>query len=172
MPKIALLSDSHGNAPITTAATKLLLTHHPDLMIHLGDIGNIAVLDALAVTNPQTSSQLETHIVFGNTDYNLGPLSQYAEDIGLHVNHPVGHITLPDNQTIGFTHGHDNYILSQLLHDNTTYILHGHTHLSTDTRQQNSRIINPGALTRAQQYTVAILDTHNGQLTFFPVTDA
>ena len=172
MTKIAILSDSHGKAQQTAAAVNLLLPHQPDLLIHLGDICNIAVLDALAVNDHTNTKQLPVRLVFGNSDYNITPMAQYAQDLGLTVDHPVGRLTLENSKRLAFTHGDNHHIMSQLLHQQTDYILHGHTHLASDQMHGPSRVINPGAFTRVRQPTVALLDTHNDSVMFFPVGDA
>ena len=49
------------------------------------------------------------------------------------------------------------------------YLCHGHTHTALDARRGKTRVINPGALHRAAEYTVALLDTDTDTLTFYPV---
>ncbi|RLS46748.1 MAG: metallophosphoesterase, partial [Planctomycetota bacterium] len=49
------------------------------------------------------------------------------------------------------------------------YLLHGHTHVCRDERHGATRIINPGALHRASEFTVALLDTDSDELQFLVV---
>jgi predicted phosphodiesterase len=49
------------------------------------------------------------------------------------------------------------------------YLLHGHSHLTRDERVGRTRIINPGALHRAREKTVALLDTATDALKFITV---
>jgi predicted phosphodiesterase len=49
------------------------------------------------------------------------------------------------------------------------YLLHGHTHVKRDERVGRTRVINPGALHRAREKTVAVLDTATDMLTFLTV---
>ncbi|QDU34375.1 phosphodiesterase [Poriferisphaera corsica] len=173
MPILGLLSDSHGQAALTQTAVNILLDNQADILIHCGDICTPEVLDALAVnyppSHPQAGTQVEVHLVFGNSDYNYQSLATYAHSLGLIVDHPTGYITLPDNRTLAFTHGHEHRILSTLLTQHTPFIIHGHTHRRTDFTEQSSRIINPGAFTRVSQPTVATLNTQTDKLVFHPV---
>ena len=58
MPIIGLISDSHGDAPITRRAAELLARRGADLLLHLGDVGNEAVIDALLVTSADSDQPL------------------------------------------------------------------------------------------------------------------
>ncbi len=57
-------------------------------------------------------------------------------------------------------------LLSEQKHD---YLLQGHTHVRHDERIGKTRVINPGALHRAREKTVALLDTATDRLVFLPV---
>lgn len=57
-------------------------------------------------------------------------------------------------------HGNDHRLKQRLIssqeHD---YLCQGHTHAKEDTRVGRTRLINPGALHRANPKTVALLDS-------------
>lgn len=161
MARIGLLSDSHGRAPTTRAAVGVLIDAGAEMLIHLGDVGNDLVLDALA-------GDVEAHVVFGNTDYDWQPLADYARQIGLIVDHPVGRLNI-DGKILVFQHGDSRTAMTAALHEQATYLCHGHTHLQRDERVGMTRVINPGALQRASVYTVALLDTQADQVTFYPI---
>jgi len=176
MPRIGLLSDSHGRAVITQMAVKILLAQQAQLILHLGDVGTVEVIDALAGLVDDQNQPVPSRLVFGNTDWDTRSLTEYARDVEVGVNHPVGVIDLGPAGTRGdaayqliFTHGDDPGIMDNALSRQVKYLCHGHTHRMADHRQGATRVINPGALTRASQYTVALLDTDNDQLTFHPV---
>ncbi|QQE12370.1 metallophosphoesterase family protein [Planctomycetota bacterium] len=173
MPIIGLLSDSHGQAELTQKAANILLKNHADLIIHLGDICSTEVLDALAMHYPpshtKAGTQVEVHLVFGNSDYDYKSLGVYAHSLGLIVDHPTGYLKLSDGRTLAYTHGHEHRTLSTLIANHTPFICHGHTHRKTDFQQDQSRIINPGAFTRVTIPTVATLNTDTDELTFHPV---
>ncbi len=157
MTKIGLLSDSHGRAEITARAITCLLNAGAELILHLGDIETEAVLEEL-VGHP-------VRLVFGNCD-DARRLGAYAEHLGLNVDHPVGSLLI-DDRTITYTHGHLNSAMAAALSEQSTYLLHGHTHEPRDERVGETRVINPGALFRAARYTVALLEPSTDRLEWF-----
>jgi len=161
MPRIGLLSDSHGRADITRNAVRELRNHQADILIHLGDIGSESVIDALAEPMP-------VHLVFGNTDWEIDGLTRYAESLGISVNHPVGRLDI-EGGTLVFQHGDRTAQMQAALAESVRYLCHGHTHVTRDDRVGGTRVINPGALHRAARYTVALLDTEEDKLTIYPV---
>ncbi|MAE60059.1 MAG: hypothetical protein CMJ49_01755 [Planctomycetaceae bacterium] len=158
--KVGLLSDSHGRASTTRNAVRILLRRDVDVLIHLGDIGTVEVIDAM-IERLDSAGRLSPpiHVVFGNTDWDIGPLGDYARRIGITVNHPVGSLAF-DDKTLVFQHGHSQAAMDQALAEGATWLCHGHSHAIRDERIGPTRIINPGALFRASRYTVAVLDTH------------
>ena len=172
MTRLGLLSDSHGDAAVTHRAVALLLAAGVDRLLYLGDVGTEQVLDALAVayppTHPEQGQRVPVHVVFGNTDYQPEPLIRYARDLGLTVDHPAGRLDL-DGKTLAFTHGHLGPVMDQAIHDGCDYLLHGHTHLAADHVVRKTRVICPGALTRAQPLSVATLDVKDGTLRTIPL---
>lgn len=163
MTTLGLLSDSHGRAQTTHTAIDLLLDHGADVLIHLGDIGTVQVLDALAAIHPGTGEQIEAHIVFGNTDWDFASLQRYAQDLGIHAHSPYG-LQEWDGCRVGFTHGHQPAVTQHLLDSGVDYLLQGHTHILEDRDLGGTRLINPGALFRAQRHTAAVLKPSVGQL--------
>lgn len=172
MTRLGLLSDSHGDAVITHRAVAMLLERQADRLVYLGDVGTVQVLDALAVTFPEGRAEegrrVPVHVVFGNTDYDPGPLDRYALDLGFTVDHPAGRLTL-DGKTLAFTHGHLSDVMHGAIADGCDYLLHGHTHLADDATIEQTRVICPGALTRASPLSVALLEVGSGILHTIPV---
>ncbi|MEM6504077.1 MAG: YfcE family phosphodiesterase [Planctomycetota bacterium] len=168
MTTIGLLSDTHGRADTARDAVGLLLEHGADLLVHLGDIGNTAVIDALAVQRLDNSQQIEAHIVFGNCDWDAKPLAAYARDLGVVVHDPAG-VLMIDGKRIIFTHGHDQAAMSHAIENKADFLLHGHTHLQSDNMIEETRVINPGALFRASRHTVAVLTPASGDLAVLEV---
>ena len=58
-------------------------------------------------------------------------------------------------------------VLAEQKHD---YLLQGHTHVRQDVRVGRTRVINPGALHRANPKTVALLNTSNDFVEFLEIT--
>ena len=159
MARIGLLSDSHGRAKTTRKAVQLLLERDVDVLIHLGDVGTVEVIDAIverlgAADHPEPP----IHLVFGNTDWDIGPLGDYARRLGVSVDHPVGRMAF-DGAVLVFQHGHVQAAMDQALAEGVRWLCHGHSHAIRDERIGSTRVINPGALFRASRYTVATLDT-------------
>ena len=168
MPIIGLVSDSHGDAPITQRAAELLARRGADLLLHLGDVGNEAVIDALLVTSPNSDQPLPVRLVFGNTDWDIDVLTRYAENLGLEVNHPVGRIDLVGGPLV-FMHGDDSRAFKKTITHGADYLCYGHTHVASDRRSSRTRLVNPGALFRTRTPTVALLDTDRDDLSFLEV---
>lgn len=169
LPRIGLLSDSHGRAVTTRLGIQALLASGIDLLIHLGDVGSVEVIDELAaVQQPGDGQSIPTRLVFGNTDWDAKALGDYANHLGITVDHPVGQIEL-DGGTLVFCHGHQARVLNEALARGVRYLCHGHTHQASDTLSDTTRVINPGALCRAHRYTVAVLDTDDDDLTFLTI---
>ena len=167
--KIGLLSDSHGRASTTQRAVEVLMEQDIDMLVHLGDIGSIEVIDAL-VDRVEVNGSLNppVHIVFGNVDWDAQSLARYAESLGIIVDDPVGRITAGD-KTISFQHGHVEAAMQQALAEGVDFLFHGHTHRTRDERIDNTHVINPGALFRAADYTVALVDTDTAETQFLEV---
>jgi putative phosphoesterase len=169
LARIGLLSDSHGRAATTQRATRLLIEHGAEVLLHLGDIGTLEVLDAMiekldAAGKPDPP----VHIVFGNCDWDCDALSAYAVNLGISVDDPVGRLKA-DGRVVVFQHGHQEAAMEQTLAGGADYLCHGHTHEARDDQLGATRVINPGALFRASQYSVALLDTATGEVQFITV---
>ena len=168
MPKIGLLSDSHGRAAITHRAVETLAGKGAELLLHLGDVETPEVIEALLLMSSATGRPIPARIVFGNTDWDQDALTRHARNLEVAVDHPVGRLDL-DDRVLAFMHGHDSRAARLALDQHVAYLCHGHTHEATDTRQGSARVINPGALFRTRQPSVALLDTDRDKLTFFDV---
>lgn len=151
---LGILSDSHGQADRTRRAIQALQAAGATRFLHCGDVETEQVLDQLA--------GLDAHVVFGNCDP-ARVLGRYAHRIGLQVHHPMGRMQI-DGHTIAFTHGDDPDLLQAALDERVDFLLHGHTHVRADTRMGPTRVINPGALHRAQPFTAAALVPATGEL--------
>ena len=170
MPKIGLLSDSHGRASTTRRAVEVLLAQEATILLHLGDVGTVEVIDALCVENPATGQPIEAHVVFGNTDWDADALARYAADLDVHVDHPAGRLSTEGGELV-FCHGHEYRVMNEALAQGVSYLCHGHTHRKLDARQGPTRIVNPGALFRARDYSVAVLDPASDHVEFYAVPD-
>ena len=159
---IGILSDTHDRVDAMAAAMALLRARGAEFFIHCGDVGSERVLDLLA--------GVPSAFVFGNSDWDRAALARYAEKIGVASHHPFADLEL-GGKKIAVTHGDDfklkRRLLSEQRHD---YLLQGHTHVRAEEKIGKTRVINPGALHRAAQKTVATLDTVADALEFINVT--
>jgi len=160
MALIGFLSDSHGEWLRTRLAIELLKGRECERIVHLGDVETHEVLDELAGNN--------VTLVFGNCDYVLR-LLEYAVTLDIDIQDPAGTLQV-DGISIAFLHGHDFTQYKTFVEDEEIDIIaHGHSHEIRDEIVENTRCINPGALHRAQRYTVAVLDTKTQVLEFLEV---
>lgn len=159
---IGILSDTHGAGAAASAAVSLLRKHGAQLLIHCGDVGSESVLDALVFEGPSA-------FVWGNTDHDRAALRRYATSLKIQCFETFGELNC-EGKTLAVTHGDDGRLVRRILaeqrHD---YLLLGHTHVREDRRDGRVRVINPGALYRAAQKTVALLDVVSDELQFLTV---
>jgi putative phosphoesterase len=155
---IGILSDTHDRIDNTIAALGLLTQAGAEFLIHCGDVGGEHIIDQLAGHR--------CALVWGNNDWDRRGLTQYAEALGIQVLQNFGELTL-DGKQFAITHGDDPKLVRAIIqrqqHD---YLLLGHSHVKHDQRYGRIRLINPGALHRAAEKSVAILDTSNDSLRF------
>ena len=146
------------------AAMDLLRREGAAYFIHCGDVGSERVLDHLA--------GVPSAFVFGNTDWDRAALARFAASIGVACHGSFADLEL-DGRRIAVIHGDDFKLKQRLLaeqkHD---YLLQGHTHLRADERFGRTRLINPGALHRAREKSVALLDTIPDRLRFLTIPTA
>ena len=158
---VGLLSDTHDRAEATSRAVRALREHGAEFLIHCGDVGGEHILDHLA--------GIPSAFVFGNNDWDRRGLQRYAEQIGVRCLGDAGEIELGGKLFL-VLHGDDLRAMRLGLDDQRhDYLCHGHTHVKRDARRGRTRIVNPGALHRAREKTVAVLDTATDGLTFLTV---
>jgi putative phosphoesterase len=159
---VGILSDTHDRVAAAKAAIDLLRGRGAEHFVHCGDIGTEPILDLLA--------GLPAAFVFGNNDWDRAGLERYAALIDVRCLADAGELELGGKRFF-VTHGDDARTLRRVVEEQRhDYLLHGHTHVRRDERVGRVRIINPGALHRAREKTVALLDTATDALTFLTVT--
>ena len=155
---VGILSDSHDRYETMATAVKMLVANGAEFLVHCGDVGSEAMLDLLTGT--------PAAFVWGNTDFDRLGLQRYAENLGIKCLGNMGELEL-DGKKFVVLHGDDERtkqrILSEQRHD---YLLQGHTHVKLDHRVGKIRCVNPGALHRAREKTVALLNTQSDHLMF------
>jgi hypothetical protein len=158
---LGILSDTHDQLPRTQAALALLRSAGADVLIHCGDITRPNIVTACAV--------LPLYFAYGNNDADSVPeLTQVAQQTGATCL-GWGDVVELAGKKIGVTHGHMTTDLRRVLALHPDYLLTGHSHRRHDYQEGRVRRINPGALYRASEFTVAVLHLETAELRFLPV---
>jgi len=161
---VGLLSDTHGQYFPAKAGVETLLAAGAEVLIHCGDVGDTDIVDLLAGSVP-------SYFVFGNNDWDRVELAAYSKQVGVTCLGTHGEVSL-DGQPAIVMHGDDTATKTRALREGRyRYLFQGHTHLRQDQTAGECRVINPGALHRAQIKTVATLDTETGTLKWLEISN-
>jgi putative phosphoesterase len=152
--RIGVVSDSHGRYRAVARALELLRDRGVTTVLHCGDID-----DAYTVS---LFRGLDAHFVFGNCDLDRDELRQAMAAAGVKLYDPWGSLELAGRK-LAFLHGDDEHQMRDLLASGAfDYLFHGHTHKPRDERIGTTRVINPGALHRADPKRFVVLDLESG----------
>ena len=148
--QIAILSDTHSRYATVEKALALLQERKINTLLHCGDIEDSETVWLF--------QGFTAHFVFGNCDTERHSIRQAVHGIGETLHDGYGYVEL-EGVKIAFTHG-DN---PRLLHDLEVsgafdFLFYGHTHKAEEHRTGPTRVINPGALHRANPKTFVVLD--------------
>ncbi len=161
---IGILSDTHDHAERTRIAVNLLRSEGADVLVHCGDLASPEVVAECSV--------LPFYFVFGNHDADMvSVLQSAAEQHGATCLGWGGEFTASQKR-IAVVHGHLTMDLRPLLEAQPDYLLSGHSHIARDWHEGPTRRINPGALFRAGEFSVALLDVDADDVRFLTVRDA
>jgi len=159
--RMGLLSDTHDHTAAMFAGLMALQARGVDFILHCGDIGSESCIDLLV--------GIPSAFVWGNCDWDRANLGRYAQSVGVSCHGNFGDLVLADRK-IALIHGDDEALKRRLLDANEhDYLFQGHTHVHADSRAGRTRVVNPGALFRASEKTVAVLNLSNDQLQFLHV---
>ncbi len=160
--RIGILSDTHNQRARTAEAVQLLQNQGAEMLIHCGDLVDPDLISLCAV--------LPFYFVFGNNDQNDIAEIQRAIDLtsqGVCLQWG-GEVELAGKR-IAVTHGHRLSEYHRLIATQPDYLLTGHSHRADVWHEGRTRRINPGALHRAREYTVGLLNLADDELRFLPV---
>jgi putative phosphoesterase len=158
--RIGILSDTHDKLGRALTAVERLVAEGAEVLIHCGDLCEPEIVYAL--------ERLPSYFVFGNNEWDLAGLRRAARDTGSTCLEWGGTIELAKKR-IAVTHGHLDKELRRLMQTNPDYLLTGHSHIQHDYREGPTRRINPGALHRAAEFSVAVLDLKSDELRFLAI---
>jgi putative phosphoesterase len=146
---LGIVSDTHGHIANTQRAIRMLSSLKVEQVLHCGDIGSEAVVSLF--------SEWPTHFVFGNVDEDHSRLSAAITSCGQHEHGRFGRLELATRR-IAFLHGDDPQRLRESMSSGEfDLVCYGHTHQAEKHREGSTWVVNPGALYRAQQHTLAVV---------------
>jgi uncharacterized protein len=154
--KIGILSDTHNNIEMAQKALAVFKDNNVDIVVHAGDITSPKMLGLFKGLNPR--------FVLGNGDIDTEALNAESEKLGFG---PIKDSCVfeADGKKIIIFHGSDvlqfRAAMASGMYD---YVIKGHTHIFENYVVNNTRVINPGALYGADEFSVAILDTVTGKV--------
>jgi uncharacterized protein len=160
---IGILSDTHNEFARTARAVAMLRTAGAEVLVHCGDISEPELIPVVAV--------LPTYFTFGNHDADMVPHLERAIAECQCVSLSWGDEIVLAGQRIAVAHGHMHLDIGRLMALRPRYLLTGHLHFPYDRMQEGVRRICPGALHRADAYTVAMLNVQTGSLQTLTVAD-
>jgi putative phosphoesterase len=158
--RLGILSDTHNRLERTIQALALLQRVGAEALVHCGDLTGPEIVHACA-TLPCT-------YVFGNNDFRQADLNRAIAETG-GVNLQDGGTIVLCGKRLAVTHGHLGSVYRRIVVEAPDYLLLGHTHIPQNERDGATRVINPGALHRAERHTVALLDLERDHVEFFTV---
>lgn len=159
--KLGILADTHDQLERTQQAIETLRNAGVTAVVHCGDLASPPIVAALAC--------LPSWFVFGNHDSDMTPyLENAAMESGV-VCLGWGGIVEFNGRRIAVAHGHLTTDIRRVLAASPDYLLTGHTHYPFETVRDGVRQINPGALHRADQFTVAVLDLDCGRVSWLVI---
>ncbi|MBX7105850.1 MAG: metallophosphatase family protein [Gemmataceae bacterium] len=161
--RLGILSDTHDELARTKCAIDLLRREGASAIAHCGDLASPPILAACSV--------MPCWFCFGNHDSDSVPvLQQAAKELGA-ICLGWGGVFVLEGKKMGLCHGHMTTDLRSVLAQRPDYLLSGHAHYPSDVVVDSTRRINPGALHRADEYTVAILEISTGELHWLRIAE-
>lgn len=147
---LAVISDTHGHILNSKRAVGVIESFNPIAVLHCGDIGSAEI--------PNLFARWPTHYVIGNVDSTTTKLETAIKKAGGIYHHNFGDITM-HGKRIALLHSHLPNVLEFTIESKLFDIVcYGHTHQAEFHTNQQTLVVNPGALYRAKTHTIAILD--------------
>lgn len=157
---LGIISDTHDQLARTVRAVNLLTEQGAEALIHCGDLVSVEILEACGV--------LPFWFVFGNNEDDFTGLRSTAAAVNATCLEFAGEVEL-GGKRIAVTHGHLSRDVRRLLAAKPDYLLSGHSHEAHHRMEDGVQRINPGAIYRAERYSVALLDLATDHLRYLDV---
>lgn len=160
---IGIISDTHNRIEMTRRAVEIFKERKINLLIHAGDLTSPKMLELF--------TDFPCRLVLGNGDIDCEEINAKSNLLGLCPLDELCAFEADKKKFIVF-HG-DNVALFReaVASGEYDFIIKGHTHVFEDYTANRSRVINPGALYAAEEYTVAVLDTDTEKLEMIRIED-
>lgn len=148
--RIGIVSDTHAQVENARKAVNVLQELDVTAVLHCGDIGSTAVIPVFA--------DWPTHFVFGNVDGDEETLRWAIREAEQTCHDRFGEIEL-DGRRIALLHSDDARRFREVT-GNGEYdlVCYGHTHQAESHTVGTTVVLNPGALHRANPYSIAVVD--------------
>ncbi|HEY2760468.1 MAG TPA: YfcE family phosphodiesterase [Pirellulales bacterium] len=144
------MSDTHGHVDLTRPAVRMLESLEVNTVLHCGDIGSVEIIELFAAW--------PTHFVFGNCDYNTDELAAAIRKAGQTCHGLFGDLDF-EGVRVALLHSHERRRFRETI-DSGDYqlVCYGHTHVAAIDRHDETLVVNPGAIYRAEPHSLAVID--------------
>ena len=157
--KIGVISDTHGDVRAASKAIDILDRLQVSLTIHCGDVG----LETMSAFDGRPM-----HFVCGNMDEParlreaiVRPEHKFHERLGA--------LKL-EGCSVALLHGHDVKLLYHAIHSgHWDLVCRGHTHEFSRTREGRTLVLNPGAISRSDHPSLAVVELPSLEVTEIPL---
>lgn len=148
--RIGVVSDTHGHMEFSRQAVEALGRFTLDAVIHCGDIGGPGVIPLF--------DQWPTHFVFGNVDHYLENMLRKTIATAEQTCHGLFGALELAGKRVAFLHSDDQSRFRATI-DCQEYdlVCYGHTHVAEEHAEGRTRVLNPGAVYRANPRSIAIV---------------
>lgn len=154
--KIGILSDTHNSIELTEKAVAKFRELGIGRILHAGDITSPKML--------RLFKGFSCTFVLGNGDIDTEALNEESEKLGFGPIAESCEIDIEGKKIILF-HGNDVSQFRQAVASGKyDYVIKGHTHFFENYLSNKTRVINPGSLYGADEFSIAVLDTGTGRV--------
>ncbi|MBN2021792.1 MAG: YfcE family phosphodiesterase [Pirellulales bacterium] len=146
---VGVLSDTHGDVHAARPAVRLFASLGVARLLHCGDVGSAEILRMLA--------PWPTHFVLGNVD-RQAMLNEAIAQAGHTCHGRFGSIEW-EGRRIALLHGDDAKRLDETIRSGKwDLVCHGHTHAAALRQCGPTTVLNPGAIARTDQSSIALVE--------------
>lgn len=147
---IGIVSDTHGHLVNARKAVEMLAALEVEAVLHCGDIGSPEIVGLFG--------RWPSYFVLGNVDDGVQPFEEAVVGPNQVILGRFGQLIVAGRK-VAMAHGDDAKALRQAVTSGEyDLVCTGHTHVAKQHHQGSTLVLNPGALCRANPYTLAIVD--------------